>query len=447
MKKTALKITAVFLCFVMCFSLCSCEIAELVFDEISSLIKPQYGMVEDTSLGYTEIDRIAFTYSEYYTRFECKEAYNSLENDKMRELYDVLSENIYFVYPEASDGEYKTKQAIIEESALTEAQVRLTIKALTDDNPEIFWLSSTFGFLIHHDYRYTAVQLYSRYSPGELKTRVEDFKSSVNEFYGKLKKGMSEYQRELYIHDYIVDNCEYDESVMITDDVITKRSDVFESYGAIVDKLAVCEGYSRAFQMLCHGVGIKCINLIGESEDVLHMWSAVELDGDWYYVDTTWDDIDDEAFKYDYFNINEKQLLDDHKFSPLSSEMTDEEINGTDSVSAQTSNFTIPECSEKAYNYYIRESVHLKDYYDNEIVDSLIASAMKKEKYFHFYIDPKSLDYEKAVDVLFSSYPQHFFSYVNEANYSIPDYSIESDNLDMYKKEKLNVVTVALEYI
>lgn len=447
MKKTASKIIASVLCFMICFSLCSCEAVQLVYGEISSLLKPQYGMVEDTSLGYTQIEKIAFEYSSYYPQFECKEAYNSLENDKMRELYDVLFENIYFVYPQAEDGEYKTKQAIVEECALTEAQVRLTIKALTDDNPEIFWLSSTFGFLVHDEYKYTAVQLYSRFSPTELKTRTEDFKASVNDFYAKLKKGMSEYQRELYIHDYIVDTCEYDESVLLTGDVITKRSDVFESYGAMVDKLAVCEGYSRAFQMLCHGVGIKCINLIGESEDVLHMWSAVELDGDFYYVDTTWDDIDDEAFKYDYFNINEKQLKKDHDFSPLSCEMSDEEINGTETQLAQTSNFTIPKCNEKAYNYYIRESVHLKDYYDNEIVEGLIACAMKKEKYFHFYIDPKSLDYDDAVDVLFNSYPQHFFSYINEANYSIPDYSIESENLNIYNKKSLNVVTVVLEYI
>ena len=447
MKKMTLRITAVFLCFVMCFSLGSCEFAQFVYDEISSLVKPQHGMVEDTSLGYTQIEKIAFSYSEYYTPFDSKEAYNSLENDKMRELYDVLFENVYFVYPQAKDGEYKTKQAVIEESALTEAQVRLTIKALTDDNPEIFWLSSTFGFLIHDEYKYTAVQLYSRYSPTELKTRVEDFTSSVNTFYTKLEKGMSEYQRELFIHDYIIDNCEYDESVILNENTITTRSDVFESYGALVDNLAVCEGYSRAFQMLCHGVGIKCINLIGQSEDVLHMWSAVELGGDWYYVDTTWDDNDDEAFRYDYFNINEKQLTKDHEFSPLAEKMSEEEINGTSDINAQTSNFTIPECSGKAYNYYVRESVHLKDYYDNDIVDSLISSAMKKEKYFHFYIEPKALDYEEAVDVLFSSYPQHFFNYIYEANNSIPDYSIEYNDLMMYKKDSLSVVTVVLEYI
>lgn len=447
MKKTLLRITAVLLCFMMCFTLCSCEFAQLVFDEISLLIKPQYGMVEDTSLGYTQIEKITFSYSEYYAPIESKEAYNALENDKMRELYDVLFENIYFVYPQAEDGEYKTKQAVIEESALTEAQVRLTIKALTDDNPEIFWLSSTFGFLIHEELSYTAVQLYSRYSPDELKTRVEDFTTSVNEIFTKLQKGMSEYQRELFIHDYIVDNCEYDESVILTEDTTTLRSDVFESFGAIVDNLAVCEGYSRAFQMLCHGVGIECINLVGESEDVLHMWSAVELGGDWYYVDTTWDDNDDEAFKYDYFNINEKQLTKDHEFSPLVSEMSDEEINGTDDLSAQTSNFTIPQCTEKAYNYYIRETVHLTDYYDDDIVESLLSSAMKKEKYFHFYIDPKKLDYEEAVDVLFYSYPQHFFNYVSQANDSIPDYSIEKNDIMMYKKDSLSVVTVLLEYI
>lgn len=447
MKNTMKRVSALLLCAIMCILFCSCDMIDSLSQEISSLTKPKYGIVEDTSLGYTKIDKLEFSYSEHYNQYQCRDSYNLLENDLMRKLYDMMLENIYYVYPKADNGEYKTKQVILEESALSEAQVRLTIKALTDDNPEIFFLSSTFGFLIHDEYNYTAVQLYSRYSPQELTKKSEEFVSKVNGFYSSLEKGMSEYQRELYIHDYIINNCEYDTKAAQSADFNTKRSDIYESYGALVLNVAVCEGYSRAFQMLCHGVGIRCINLIGQSEGVLHMWSAVELDGDWYYVDATWDDIDDEAFRYDFFNITQKEIEKDREFSALASKMTDNEINGDSENNALTSNFFIPECNQKAYNYYVREAVHLTDYNSSKIVDSLLSSAMKKEKYFHFYIEPDKLDFDEAIDMLFYSQPQYFFEYINKANESLSEYAIECENLSVYKKDSLSVVTVVMKYI
>ncbi len=444
MKNSALKITAVLLCVAICLSFSSCSL----IDEISSLFKPQYGIVEDTSLGYTQMDTSDFTYSPFYTPYKSKDSYNLLENDKMRALYDLLYQNVYYVYPQAQDnGEYKTKQAVLEESNLSEAQVRLTIKALSDDNPQIFWLSSTFGFLLHSEYNYTAVQLYSRYSPDDLAVRINELKEKVNGFYDSLADDVSEFNRELEIHDYILKNCEYDESVDFTSDENYEKTDAFDAYGALVRGVAVCEGYSRAFELLCNGVGIRCINLIGTSQDELHMWNAVELDGDWYYVDTTWDDIEDKAFKYDYFNINEKQLKKDHEFSSLANDMTDEEINGDGDLNALTSNFYIPDSDQTAFNYYVRKSPHLTNYDGREVIDSLTQSALEKEKYFHFYIDPDEFTYEYAVDQLFYSYPQHFFNYVDTVNMSLPDYSIDTSSLSLYKKENLSVVTVVLEYV
>ncbi len=444
MKKLTLKLASLLLCVILCFTLCSCELLEEV---VKLLPSPQYGMVEDTSLGYTEIDKLQFTYSEYYTPHKCRESYDLLENDKMRQLYDMIYENVHFVYPQAEESsEYKTKQVILEDSALSEAQIRLTIKAVADDNPQIFWTSSTFGFLIHEEYEYTAVQLYSRYSPNELKACVATFKEKVNSFYSSLENSMSEYDREKKIHDFIIDNCEYDESINLDEEVPTERSDVFESYGALVNNVAVCEGYAKAFQLLCHGVGIECMNIIGFSEDQLHKWSAVQLGGDWYYVDVTWDDLDDEALKYDYFNITEKQLLTDHEFSPLASEMSDEEICGDGEENALTSNFVIPDCTERAYNYYIRESAHLTDYEANDLKKSLLKSAKKKEKFFHFYVDTDD-SFSSAVDKLFDSYPQYYFEYVYDVNDDLSDYSIDTENVTFYEKEKLQVVTVLLEYI
>ena len=126
-------------------------------------------------------------------------------------------------------------------------------------------------------------------------------------------------------------------------------------------------------------------------------------------------------------------------------------------ASGHVDNFTDPmckceECGEVFRADHIIEEVIGEDVesLENEELDQIVIDnniVMKKEKYFHFYIEPKALDYEEAVDVLFSSYPQHFFNYIYEANNSIPDYSIEYNDLMMYKKDSLSVVTVVLEYI
>lgn len=406
-------------------------------------------MPEDTSLGYVRMENYDFEYSEYYKNIENTSSYDSLENDGMRALYDELYQSVYYVYPQPNDnGEYKTKQVVLKGVVLSEAQIRLTIKALTDDNPELFFVSSTFGFLINEDKNYICAQLYSSMSPSELQVSINELKSTVDSFYSTLQEGLSKYQLELLIHDYIIDTVEYDESVTLNSSGHPSDStNAFSSYGALVEKRAVCEGYSRAFQLLLNGVGINCINVIGESQDELHMWSAIMLDGDYYYVDVTWDDNDNKALRYDYFNINEDQLLVDHKFSRLYSEMTDAEICGFGNTNALTSNFYIPQCDSIAYNYYVREAVHLTGFYNGNVEESLMQSALKKDKYFHIYIDPREFSYNNAIDLLFNTYPQHFFSYVKNVNNRLSEYSIDIKNLSVCKRKNLSVVTVELVYV
>lgn len=447
MKRIGAKMISALLCIAMSVTFVSCAVIEDTVQSISSLLNP-IGIVEDISLGYTEINSGGFNYSEYYTALDCKESYNALENDDMRMLYDMLNDSAYFVYPQSnSRNEYKCKQVILQDAKLTQAQIRLTIKALTDDNPHIFWLTTTFGFLVSDSDNYTAVQLYSRYSPVDLSQSVTKLKVKTDEFFSSLENALTPYQLELKIHDFILERCKYDETLTDVEYVTNENASAFDPYGVMVQGLAVCEGYSRTFQMLCNGVGINCVLINGESQGELHMWNAVNLDGDWYYVDVTWDDMDDDSIKYDYFNISEDVLTVDHEFSKLSSEMSDEEINGDSTNSARTSNFFIPTCDQSAYNYYVRNCAHLVDYSGDKVIESLLTAAMKKEQFFHFYIDPKEFTYEYAVDQLFYSYPQYFFDYVDTVNYSLPYYSIDNSNLSLYQKEKLNVVTVMLSYV
>ena len=64
--------------------------------------------------------------------------------------------------------------------------------------------------------------------------------------------------------------------------------------GALVDGKCVCEGYARAFQLLCEKAGITAMCILGNArsngETEGHMWNAVRVDGVWYFCDPTWND-------------------------------------------------------------------------------------------------------------------------------------------------------------
>ncbi len=445
MNKAFAKLVSILLVVTMCVCLCSCQ---YIKKAISSLNEPS-GIAEDISLGYMKMSNVSFEYSQHYTPYENKQSYQLLETDDMRKLYEMLLENVYYVYPQSNEElQYKTKQVVFEGVLLSEAQIRLTIKALTDDNPQIFFLSETFGFLVSEENNYTAVQLYSKMSPQQLQKKINELKGTVDGFLSTLRSGMTQYELELVIHDYILAVCEYDESVSADDaKELSNDNCVFDVYGALVNRKAVCEGYSRAFQLLCNAVGINCVNIIGQSHDELHMWNAIELGSDYYFVDVTWDDSEDDALKYDYFNINEEQLLADHEFSLLPSQMSDEQICGVGKLSALTSNFFIPQCDQTAYNYYVRTAPHLTSYQSDTVTQSLLKAAENKDSFFHIYIDPDKFNYSYAVDQLFFSSPQYFFDYASVVNSSLEDYSVDLSNISVYQKKQLCVATVALVYI
>ena len=61
------------------------------------------------------------------------------------------------------------------------------------------------------------------------------------------------------------------------------------AYGALVNKEAVCEGYAKAYKQLLNAMDIPCEVVINED----HAWNEVYLDGKWYVVDVTNDDVRD----------------------------------------------------------------------------------------------------------------------------------------------------------
>jgi heme exporter protein D len=124
---------------------------------------------------------------------------------------------------------------------------------------------------------------------------------------------MPDYQRELLIHDYIIEHCTYEETA---DD-----NAQYTAYGALVEGKAVCEGYAQAAQLLFSAAGLESYYVEGAGTSVDHAWNCVQIEDQYYWVDLTWDDpVPDvetggtEILDHSYFNLTDSQLNEDHSW-------------------------------------------------------------------------------------------------------------------------------------
>ena len=132
---------------------------------------------------------------------------------------------------------------------------------------------------------------------------------------------MSDYEKELAVHDYMIVNCTYDHGALAVISRPSEHSD--DPYGALINGSAICSGYSTAFKLFMDMLGIPCETVYyldpkNSSHD--HAWNIVEINGAKLYVDVTWDDPTpdknpDRLTRHFYFNVSRQVLERDHELS------------------------------------------------------------------------------------------------------------------------------------
>ena len=90
-------------------------------------------------------------------------------------------------------------------------------------------------------------------------------------------------EKVFYVHEWLVQNIAYDRE-HLSDDV----QDDHNLRGALLEGTAVCDGYAKTYALTLRKLGIT--GVLVTSRDIGHAWNMVELDGNWYQVDCTWDD-------------------------------------------------------------------------------------------------------------------------------------------------------------
>lgn len=174
------------------------------------------------------------------------------------------------------------------------------IEAYTYDNPDVFYIDFSKLYLNIETTTRGSKKTYrvfintgnnTDYLTSEFtsKERIDAALSEIEKIksYFVSNKRETTYQNIKLVHDYLIDSIEYDQSISL--------SNIYDLYGALINKKCVCEGYAKAFKYLMDAMDIPCVIVTGEatnSEGTTenHAWNYVQLNGNWYAIDCTWDD-------------------------------------------------------------------------------------------------------------------------------------------------------------
>ncbi len=270
--------------------------------------------------------------------------------------YDALSAKQKIIYATVLSMAEQMTEGFVELGEYyntAQNDISVAYRAVLYDCPEIFWLPTQFFISVRETAFSKKVLIAFKYSNGEYNCDylvkkserakcVAELNAVVNKVKAEVEKQkLDSYQSELYIHDYICGVTTYS----------SESGDLqYTSYGALVLKKAVCEGYARAFALLLRSIEIPCVLVNGESQDQGHMWNMVCLDDNWYYVDVTWDD--QSLVLHSYFNATYDMIKSDHA---LNKKLSDYDIAKLDySINF---NYFYYKTESRDFNYFEHESL------------------------------------------------------------------------------------------
>ena len=296
MQKRPVKIFSIILAFILAISLAGC-------------LDYTYYYPESVSSS-TETSRSAAASTSYYAG----SGFDIHRNPYYAMLSETEKRAYSFIYDELSEGNDKFECPI----TLNAGQLAKAVDAVLNDHPELFWIDNDYVYS-YDTFDYSVKEISFNFfdfadTPEKLAKAKSEFESAARVIVSKANRYTSIAERELYIHDYICDNTEYDETAPYNQ----------SAYSVIVLHKSVCAGYSRGFQYLMQKAGYTCYYVMGKTDtnrgqavegsdlNGSHSWNIVLLGGQYYNVDCLWDDTASEIYGssiYPFFNVTDEALI------------------------------------------------------------------------------------------------------------------------------------------
>lgn len=310
--------------------------------------------------------------------------------------YNHLSYHEQLIYNEIYQIiiQHETEVSI---SSIDQDEINKVYNYVLYDHPEIFYVSG-YSYIQHTmDDQITQIDL----SPSYLYSldEIETLQVMIDQYVTQCLQGIpeyaDEYEKTKYVYEYLIMNTIYDLTAEDNQNIIS----------VFINGKSVCQGYAKATQYLLNKLDIEATIVTGTIKETKegHSWNLVLINGEYYYMDTTWGDAyyatDNETdqqgkvpeISYDYLNITTNEILRTHSIS---------------------SNIPVPECNSLQDNYYVHQGAYCTEV-DAGQIESLFLYAYKNNS---SYVTMKSADetvYQDLEQFLLNE--QNIFNYLQNS--------------------------------
>ena len=259
--------------------------------------------------------------------------------------YQTLDEETKIVYDEVYDALLQHKEKI-SVSTKDYQVLEKAHRAVMSDYGEIFWASGYVYTQYTRGDTLVGLDFAPKYSMTyeERQEMQQKIDIVVEQILAGVSDTASEYEKALYVFEYLVKHVEYQAGAPDNQNIIS----------VFINGATVCSGYASATQYLLDKLGIQSAIITGDAAGESHAWNLARLDGEYYYIDTTWGNSSYQSadaglgkfVNYNYFAITTEELEQTH--SP----------NGE---------IDLPLCVATQDNYYVREGLFFTEWNADEI--------------------------------------------------------------------------------
>ena len=265
-----------------------------------------------------------------------QQKYNALSSESQKQMYKAMLLAI----------KDHAEETLAIPGNLTDVEITAAYDAVSDDYPQFFEPSLTYSIQREQakngDVKSVSCKLnYIENDPEKAAVRRQALYDKVNSVLAEAASITDPLQREKFFYETVIFSTQYDSSQAILFNIDLNTHTAF---GCLVTGKAVCDGYAKAFALLCNYGGIEAWTESGYLEGTSHAWNGVKIDGQIYYCDATVDDAESRYYGDDhtvlirpenpetltalpdvntmtYFNLTRAEMSADHTFkSPVYAE-------------------------------------------------------------------------------------------------------------------------------
>jgi len=165
--------------------------------------------------------------------------------------------------------------------------------AAFNENPKFFYASTSYRISYSTTFHSILLEYKAEYliagttSPNKvaIDADLKLYNDGINYALESVTNSMSDVEKILALHDWLVRECDYDYANYVANTIPTSD---YSAKGVFMNGSAVCNGYALAFSALMQKIGIS--SYVVTSTSMNHAWNLVCLNGKWYHIDATWDD-------------------------------------------------------------------------------------------------------------------------------------------------------------